>query len=398
MNRRFFFASLLPPAFSPGASALVNRLERFTIWERRQSAPCWFHPRACLLPDGSLFMTLQTISGSDFFGPVHWSLSRDGGMRWSDPQPVPGLGRRPLEDGLEEAVSDVVPQYHARSRTLLAIGHNLYYKDGKLTMPAERRWPVYCVRRGDDSWDPPRRLEWGNPDADGIYTSGCAQRIHLDNGGILLPLSFGSKRREDRAVATALCSFDGSRLAFKRHGPALRLPVKRGLLEPALARFRHRFYMTIRAEDGRGYLTHSRDGLHWSPIQPWCFHDGEELVMSTTQQRWLAHSDGLFLVYTRKRAENLNVTRWRAPLLMAQLDTESLTLRRDTEMVVFPMLGDGIARPQEVALMGNFHTSPATPAFSLITVGENLASNGFRGNTLAARVYWNRPNRLAGRA
>ncbi|MEZ6039608.1 MAG: hypothetical protein R3C20_03830 [Planctomycetaceae bacterium] len=42
--------------------------------------------------------------------------------------------------------------------------------------------------------------------------------------------------------------------------------------------------------------------------------------MSTiTQQHWLTHSDGLYLVYTRKDESNINVIRWRSPLGLPRL-------------------------------------------------------------------------------
>ena len=40
---------------------------------------------------------------------------------------------------------------------------------------------------------------------------------------------------------------------------------------------------------------------------------------------------------------------------MAQVDAETLRLRRDTEHVVLPLVGDGVNDPDRVAMMGNFH-------------------------------------------
>jgi hypothetical protein len=91
--------------------------------------------------------------------------------------------------------------------------------------------------------------------------------------------------------------------------------------------------MTIRAEDGRGYVAASAGGLQWAPLRAWCWDDGESLVLSTTQQRWLTHSDGLFL------------------------------------------------------------TTPVNAGISLVTAGEVLPRQDFRGDTLAARIHWSRPNR-----
>jgi hypothetical protein len=159
--------------------------------------------------------------------------------------------------------------------------------------------------------------------------------------------------------------------------------------------YRDRFYLTIRAEDNRGYACASEDGLSWSPKRPWAWDDGEPLTMSTTQQHWLAHSDALWLVYTRKDASNIDVIRWRSPLWMAEVDIKTLRLVRETERVVLPLVGDGVNDPDRVALMGNFHTTPVSPDESWVTVGEWQPRNGIRGDLLLARVRWNRPNRLA---
>jgi len=42
-----------------------------------------------------------------------------------------------------------------------------------------------------------------------------------------------------------------------------------------------------------------------NPIPPWSFHDGAELGSYNTMQHWATHSDGLFLVYTRRDADDL---------------------------------------------------------------------------------------------
>ena len=153
--------------------------------------------------------------------------------------------------------------------------------------------------------------------------------------------------------------------------------------------------MTIRAEDDRGYVARSTNGLQWSDPQPWTFDDGEPLVMSTTQQHWLPHSEALFLVYTRKDASNLNVPRWRTPLWMAQVDTRTLRLIRTTERIVLPLVGDGVNAPDDVAYSGNFHPVNVGPDESWVTDGEMLPKRGWKGDLLLARIRWHRPNQLA---
>lgn len=80
---------------------------------------------------------------------------------------------------------------------------------------------------------------------------------------------------------------------------------------------------------------------------------------------------------------------------MARVDTLSLRLVRETEQVVLPLVGDGVSDPDGVALMGNFHTTNASPEESWVSVGEWQPRNGIRGDLLLARVRWRRPNRLA---
>ncbi|WP_152054348.1 exo-alpha-sialidase [Tautonia marina] len=377
---------------------LIAGIGREVIFPGRRGGTTWFHPRPCMVPaaDGPVaLMTLQSIGGSDVFGPVHWTTSPDLGRSWNPPDPIPGLGRRDLGDGWEVGVCDVVPEYHAQTNSVLAIGHNVYYEGGVLARPQRRRWPVSVVRSPDGHWSEPRRLEWDDPRGSAIYTCGCSQRVALDDGDVLVPLSFGPEGRTHRSVTTVRCSFDGRDLRIRDVGSELVDTSGRGLLEPSLARLEGRFYLTIRAEDDRGYVSVSDDGLRWEPQRPWCWDDGEPLVMSTTQQHWLPHSDGLFLVYTRRDEANVNVMRWRAPLYVSEVDRDRLRLIRSSERVVLPLLGDGIDDPTHVARMGNFHTVAATPEESWVTVGETLPEDGWRGDTLLARVRWCRPNRLA---
>ncbi|UCD29766.1 MAG: exo-alpha-sialidase, partial [Planctomycetota bacterium] len=378
-------------------TGLVRSIENKIIWNGRVGGTTWFHPRACMIHSASKsvgLMTLQSIGGSDYFGPVYWSVTEDLGKTWSEPEPIFSLGRRVLGGDLQEGVCDVVPEYHPKTKVVLAIGHNVYYREGRLARPQLKRYPVYVVRSPEGSWSETRKLEWDDPRATRIYSCGCGQRVTMENGDLLIPLSFGPKEREDRSVSTVLCSFDGRTVKIKRCGNKLHNGVKRGLLEPSLARFGGRYYMTIRAEDGRGYVTSSDDGLHWVEQRAWCWDDGEPLTMSTTQQHWLVHSEGLYLVYTRKAKGNVKVFRWRAPLYMAAVDHESLRLIRSTERVVFPLIGDGINEAKHVARMGNFHTTSAAPEESWVTVGECLPADGWRGDLLMARIRWSKPNRL----
>ena len=409
MKRRQFLktaglALAATPAMAQGDKPLIKSITKEVVRRNRDGkGVTWFHPRACPLPGRkgappAILMTLQSIGGSDYFGPVHWSESNDTGHSWTKPEAIPALGWHEMDPkfkGLKAGVCDVVPQYHPQTKTVLAMGHVVFYRGAKFSRGDQlARYPVYAVRRADGSWSERRILKWDDPRRSFIYTNNCGQRIVLPNGDIAMSFTYGDQANF-RKVAGVLCSFDGERLKIKKVGPPLELNHKRGLLEPSIARFNGRFFMTIRAEDDRGYNSVSADGLNWEPKKAWAWDDGEPLTMSTTQQHWLTHSDGLFLVYTRKDKSNTGVIRWRAPLWIAQVDPAKRHLIRATERVVLPLTGDGVKDPDSVALMGNFHVTNASRDESWVTVGEWLPRKGAKGDLLMARIRWNKPNRLA---
>lgn len=386
----------LAPAAARAADAdPIRGIEKVVLRREDAPGPCWFHPRACMIPgkNGSparAFMTLQPIMGSDYFGPVHWTTSDDLGRTWSEYRPAPPLGWEPLPDGGgHEGVCDVVPEFHAATGAVLALGHNVFYKGTKFDPKQPRRCPVYAAWK-DGAWSERRRLAWDDPRASHIHSNGCGQRVDLPDGDVMMSFTFGAEGKP-RCVCGVRCSFDGDRLTVLKTGNALVNPVKRGLLEPSLVRFQGRFYLTLRAEDERGYVAVSDDGLDYAPQRAWAWDDGEPLTMSTTQQHWLARPDALYLVYTRKDASNANVMRWRAPLFLAQVDTRTLRLLRRTERVVLPLVGDGVREPDQVPIMGNFHVTNAAADESWVTVGSWRPKGGLRGDLLMARIRWAKP-------
>ncbi len=382
-------ASRLTAAGAP--ASLIESIEKIVLPAPPVAGGTWFHPRACMAA-GQAFMTLQHITGSDYFGPVHWTTSDDLGRSWSEFRPAPPLGWVKQPGGGNEGVCDVTPEFHPQTGTVLALGHNVFYKTANFQRDQPPRWPVYAVWK-DGEWGPRQKLVWNDPRGSHIYTNNCGQRVVLPDGDVMMSFTFGVKDKP-RSVCGVRCSFDGRRLAIKETGPELANPKGRGLLEPSLARFGGRFYLTIRAEDGRGYVAASDDGLRYEPKQAWAWDDGEPLMMSTTQQHWLAHSDGIFLVYTRKDATNVNVIRWRSPLWAAQVDVKTLRLIRSTERVVLPLMGDGVNKAGLVPMMGNFGVCNASPDESWVTDGSWCPKAGNSGELQLARIRWSKPSRL----
>jgi len=191
-------------------------------------------------------------------------------------------------------------------------------------------------------------------------------------------------------------SFDGATLKYIEHGDEITSPDVRGICEPSLTCFSGEYFLSLR-NDLTGYVTKGADGLHFAEIKPWCFDDGENLGNYDTQQRWISHSDGLFLAYTRKGADNDHVMRRRSPIFIAEVDPEKLCVIRETERVLVPERG---------ARTGNFHVTDVNESESWLFVAEWMQSSGknpfdcticekFGSNNsiYAARILWDKPNR-----
>ena len=360
----------------------------------------YFHPKATLIPGNSLLMTLQTIGASDYFGDVQYVFSdiESKCETWTKLNSIPGFERKQLgnRENIYEGICDVVPDYHEMTDSVLAMGFNVYYRNGKIYEPSSeffngdksclKRFPVYAVMNSKCKWITQRKkLEFSEFDDCSIYASNCSQRIILENEQIIIPLTFGYFGRYDRMATTLLCDFDGKELSVLKRGNILELPVERGLLEPSIVFYRNKFFLTLRAEDDHGYLSVSSDGLNWEPIRQWSWEDGTKLTMSTTQQHWLKLGGKLYLTYTRKDCKNDKVFRWRSPLYIAEFDMEKLCLKKDTEQIVFPMRPHS-ENPESIGLMGNFHPLALSETEAIITVGEMHPKMNFSGNTLLAHL------------
>ena len=356
-----------------------------------------FHPKAAFLPDSRLLMTVQEIHGSDSYGPVLESISADAGRSWSPPEPVPQLGYRSVGEGVVEGVCDVVPDFDPASGCTAALGHNVYYREGRFydtlgswdrskSNPALRRRSVYCVRNPDGVWG--ERCVFDPPGLEDCISCccGCGQKVVLGNGEWFFAFYYMRSIEEHTCrVRVFHAKFDGNEFLLLESGNELEHLHGRGLLEPSLIRFNGRFHLTLRAEDGAGWHCDSEDGLHYTPIRPWRWENGTLLETSTTQQHWLILNDKLFLCYTRNAGYNAGVFRFRAPLFIAQVDPDRGCLLRATEQVVFSGGGDWNA-PETVLLSGNFMPLSLNPAEALILDGECRPQRHYSGSTMIARI------------
>lgn len=361
----------------------------------------WFHPRVAPIPAAegtqppTVIMTLQKhLHVSDYYSALQYMLTEDMGKTWTEPVAPPELAWEERPNGEIIGVCDVTPGWHAATGKVLAIGAQVRYLNGQQLYdePQSRAgsYAVYDPKSG--GWTPWRRIEMPDP-AGKFYgvTPGCVQWIVEPDGPILLPIYFNGDSPAMPAQVTVLrCAFDGTTLTYVEHGDEMRLDVERGLCEPSLAKYQNRFYLTIR-NDQKGYVTVSDDGLHYAPIRAWTFDDGQDLGSYNTQQHWLTHSEGLFLVYTRRGADNDHIMRHRAPLFMAQVDPARLCVIRASEKVLIPERG---------ATLGNFGATTISPSESWVTVSEGIwnedaLARGAKGATFVARITWATPNLLA---
>src|SRR5690606_8737114 len=105
-----------------------------------------------------------------------------------------------------------------------------------------------------------------------------------------------------------------------------------------------------------------------------------------TQQHWVTHSDALYLVYTRRGANNDHVFRHRAPLFIGQVDPEKLCVLRNTEQVLMPETGVDL---------GNFGVMDLNPRETWVVTSEASFPKDRLdepNRILLARIHWAKPN------
>ncbi len=349
----------------------MSNIEHARFWEGRET-PNYFHPAVCNTADGKLMMTLQLHSGvSDTYGDPEFTISQDGGVSWPSPEPITALETIRVSETTAEAVSDIRPVYHPLTKSVLVTGVVAFYSEDKCVTADKdfdanryRQCPVYAVYRSDGTWSKKRKLLPESFLKDSFdWRTACAQVLVLPDGDLILPIYFKPNQAKLYSVCTVRCSFDGEEMAIKEVGPMLSTDAGRGFLEPSVIDKSGTFYLTIRAEDNKGYWAESSDGLNWVNLKPWKWDNGDELKTSTTQQHWLKIQDKLYLVYTREDKSNKDVIRWRAPLFMAEVDLEENCLLRETEQIVLPLeFRDG-----EPNLMGNFNVFNMSETTSIVT-------------------------------
>ena len=373
---------------------------------------CWVHARVGVAANEqgqtTAVMTTQKLllSGSDVFYLLHQSRKATTESSWTKLQAIDSFSRQVvrgdriprggegsrelLRDGDETTVCDFVPQWHTASQRLLGIGQTVWYRNNRVlkVRPRGIAYSVLDPQRG--SWDKWRVVELPDEPYFANAGSGSSQRVDLPGGDVLLPVYCKEPEAKQFSSLVLRCRFDGQTLHYMTHGNLMTIPVDRGLYEPSLTHHDGRFYLTLR-NDQHGYVAVSDDGLNFETPRKWTFDDGSDLGSYNTQQHWVTHNDGLFLVYTRRGYDNDHVFRHRAPLFIARVDPEKLCVKKATERVLVPEHG---------ARLGNFGVTRVSQDETWITVAEwmqpeGVAKHGSDNRIFIAKLKWNRPNELA---
>ena len=359
---------------------------------------CWVHPRAGVIPPGAagnesktplVVMTMQELllSGSDVFYELNMMRTADLGQTWQAPVPQKAFVRQERGENIEVIVCDFAPKWHAASGKLLGTGQTAYYENNHIQANRLRQPAYSFYDPAQGTWQPWKTVKLPAEEKFENAGAGSVQRVDLPNGEILLPIYFKPRRATQYSTTVLRCRVEKDELKYVAHGDELTVPVKRGFAEPSLTKFQNRYYLTLR-NDVQGYVTSGDDGQHFAAPQSWKFDDGSELGNYNTQQHWVTHQAGLFLVYTRRGAENDHVFRHRAPLFMAQVDPEKLCVIRATERILIPQRG---------ARLGNFGVVDVSPDETWVTVAEwmqpaGVEKHGSDNSVYAARILWSRPN------
>lgn len=383
-----------------GPEVLPYRGKSEAIHQELNPGYCWFHPRAAAMPgygkDGgpAVIVTIQKhLHADDHYSGLCYLRTDDLGKTWTGPTVIPQLAWTKGENNETIAVCDVTPGWLSHTKKLMAIGIKLRYSqkgEQLLDKPRSHECAYAVYDPQTDSCSSWKLLAM--PHAEGkfyLVAPGCVQWLEKDDGTLLIPAYV---RGPDGGTYTATvlhCSFDGQEMKYLTSGDEISIPVGRGLYEPSLTKYGQKYFLTLRSDDA-AYITTSEDGLHFAAPQKWTFDNGEDLGSYNTQAHWLTHSDGLFLCYTRRGANNDHITRNRAPIFVAQVDPVTLQVLRRTESPLLPERG---------VMLGNFGATAITPGESWVTDSEYIVSDkpdpkGADGTTWLGRIKWSKPNRL----
>ena len=328
------------------------------IREGYDGKKCLVHARCCFAHHIAVATAQHLdVAGCDLFDGLKASFSFDGGASWSEFADQQGL--MPIVTETDTIVGcDATPMHHKKTGKILLLGQTVTYTAGDSRPDSYKRWTFYSIFDYEtNTFSKMKLVEM--PEGFEDCGNGSGQSLELENGDLLIPVYF--TKPEDKGVfssAVMRCNFDGENVSFVEMGNALTVNVGRGLYEPSIAYHNGKYYMTLR-NDECGLVAKSDDGINYSGLKLWCWQDGSILQNYNTQQHFMSIGEDLYLVYTRRGADNNRVFRHRAPLFAAKV--ENMHLIKETEFALTPERG---------ARCGNFGVTEYPDGKAAVMVAE----------------------------
>ena len=332
--------------------------------------------------------------GTHAYGDIYFIRTNGYLENWGRPQIIPSLKKKRVEGDFIRVFGDITPDWHEKTKTVLCTGKSFFsFPEDTINIDGNKRIDIetmqevaYAIYKpSTDDWSElkslalPKKLD--NGDRFECVNSGCCQRFDLPDGNILLPVRY---LKDKKYISTViLCSFDGIELTYIKHGSTFTIPEGRGLYEPSITCYQGEYFLTMRADES-AYVAKSKDGLNYEPMKEWKFSDGSLLGNYNTQQHWISHSQGLYLIYTRRGGDNDHIFRHRAPLFIARVDADNLKILRETEQILIPI-------PEDSGDLGNFGVTHIDRHETWVTVAvspKDVNDVNRQCNILRAKIKW----------
>ncbi|TBL73329.1 hypothetical protein [Paenibacillus thalictri] len=365
---------LLPVAESAPAYTVTTNLVADSL--SLASGYAWVQPRSTAIEPGAAsrkqLMTVvkRTVTGTDAMFGIGFMTSADDGATWSALTELP-YARRMMPNGYMGIMASAVPVYHPPSGKVIVFGNIVCYNSSGVI--AGTRYPAYTVYDPvTDTWAPDYTVitAYENYNPTGAYP------FVKPDGTILWPMMLGG-------VQIATATFDGTALSITNMGPVVANSGTGG--EAHLTYYGGQYYLAIRDTTTANRIAASSDGVNFASAVNVKWEDGTSVQSVDTQMRWVTHSGGLFLVYTRVDSSNTGIFRNRAPLWMSELNTSTLRLVKSSEHIVMPI------SPGKDDL-GNFGAAAASRDTSLITSAEWQRTSTSKNRIYVTRIAWSAPN------
>ena len=304
-------------------------------------------------------------------------VSEDNGRTWTPYRPTPdfaaglpwGYRRDPVTSVLDPNNGRLVTLVNALDTPGLnpkinepPIALRTYYLRYRVSQDGGRTWlfdePI--VQAGDGT--PQRPLEGIEIGKNAFFLgdAGCIPLVER-GGRILVPAQAtilgpdgqlwnpaGGHTYTDVLVIIG-CWKDGGRLEWKAASRVQGNPARstRGMIEPTLAQFADgRILMVMRGSNGgkadpeykipsyRWAAVSGDGGQTWSKPAPWTYDDGQPFFSPSSMSTLLRHSSGRVFWVGNISATTCRGTSPRWPVVVAEVDPQSLTLRRKTVLEV----------------------------------------------------------------